>query len=105
MILNEAEVARVPVTEVVVAEKTVQSIETTTTEEADKKTDKDQSAKSSIRFEKLQPLGPCNLTVDKLEPRVDTQKLMDEFQKCILPIVKRWKNNTDKVLITSETPE
>ncbi|CAP30561.2 Protein CBG11400 [Caenorhabditis briggsae] len=47
------------------------------------------------RFEKLQKLPDCDLTVDKKLSRVDTLRLMDTFQKCINPIVERWRDNVD----------
>ncbi|PIC22397.1 hypothetical protein B9Z55_016472 [Caenorhabditis nigoni] len=47
------------------------------------------------RFEKLQKLPECDLTVDKKPSRVDTIRLMDNFQKCINPIVERWRDNVD----------
>ncbi|ULT85948.1 hypothetical protein L3Y34_005968 [Caenorhabditis briggsae] len=49
------------------------------------------------RFEKLQKLPDCDLTVDKKLSRVDTLRLMDTFQKCINPIVERWRDNVDAI--------
>ncbi|PIC22360.1 hypothetical protein B9Z55_016447 [Caenorhabditis nigoni] len=49
------------------------------------------------RFEKLQKLPDCDLTVDKVSSRVDTKRLMDNFQKCINPIVERWRDNVNAI--------
>ncbi|CAI2355280.1 unnamed protein product [Caenorhabditis sp. 36 PRJEB53466] len=45
------------------------------------------------RFEVLNSLPACDLTVDKQSPSLDPTKLMNAFQKCINPIVGRWKND------------
>ncbi|CAL2043859.1 unnamed protein product [Caenorhabditis brenneri] len=45
------------------------------------------------RFEKLNKLPQCDLSVDKEPSKVDISKLMDDFQRCITPIVEQWRDD------------
>lgn len=49
------------------------------------------------RFEELNKLPECDLTIDKSPSRIDTTNLMNEFQKCIRPIVDQWKNDVKAI--------
>ncbi|EGT51730.1 hypothetical protein CAEBREN_06118 [Caenorhabditis brenneri] len=45
------------------------------------------------RFRILERLPECQLSDASEENRLDTSKLMNSFQKCIKPIVERWRGN------------
>ncbi|KAF1754124.1 hypothetical protein GCK72_020682 [Caenorhabditis remanei] len=47
----------------------------------------------SPRFEELNKLPECDLTVDKSPMKIDISKLMEDFQNCIRPIVDQWKGD------------
>lgn len=49
------------------------------------------------RFEELEKLPTCDLTVDKTPQKIGIPKLMDSFQDCIRPIVNEWKNDLKAV--------
>lgn len=49
------------------------------------------------RFEKLEQLPTCDLSVDKENSRIDIPKLMESFQKCITPIVNQWRDDLKAV--------
>ncbi|CAL2042709.1 unnamed protein product [Caenorhabditis brenneri] len=46
------------------------------------------------RFEILEKLPKCQYSE---EPSTDTSKLMNSFQKCIKPIVERWRGNVEAI--------
>ncbi|CCD73897.2 Methyltransferase FkbM domain-containing protein [Caenorhabditis elegans] len=54
---------------------------------------KDKEIVMDPRFEELEKLPTCDLTVDKTSQKIDIPKLMDSFQDCIRPIVNEWKND------------
>uniref|UniRef100_A0A1I7U2F9 Methyltransf_21 domain-containing protein n=1 Tax=Caenorhabditis tropicalis TaxID=1561998 RepID=A0A1I7U2F9_9PELO len=54
---------------------------------------KEKEVKMDPRFEKLNKLPACDLSVDKVPSKIDIPKLMDSFQKCITPIVEKWRDD------------
>ncbi|PIC44513.1 hypothetical protein B9Z55_004856 [Caenorhabditis nigoni] len=49
------------------------------------------------RFEKLNKLPKCDLSVDKSPSKIDTPQVMEAFQKCIRPIVEKWKGDLKSI--------
>ncbi|CAO4364482.1 unnamed protein product [Caenorhabditis nigoni] len=49
------------------------------------------------RFEKLNNLPKCDLSVDKSPSKIDTPQVMESFQKCIRPIVEKWKGDLKSI--------
>lgn len=49
------------------------------------------------RFEVLNNLPICDLSTDKTGSKVDIPQLMERFQRCIIPIVSRWRGNVAAV--------
>uniref|UniRef100_A0A1I7U2F1 Methyltransf_21 domain-containing protein n=1 Tax=Caenorhabditis tropicalis TaxID=1561998 RepID=A0A1I7U2F1_9PELO len=65
---------------------------------------KEKEIEMDPRFEKLNKLSACDLSVDKVPSKIDIPKLMDSFQKCITPIVEKWrgdlKSKEENVMLT-----
>lgn len=51
------------------------------------------------RFETLNKLPKCDLTVDKNPSKIGIPKIMEQFQKCIRPIVEKWKGDVKGINI------